>query len=161
MLQKKDKQQKGFSVLEIILAASLFVIFASGAMMAAFQSMHLTLRGQEETIAMQYAVEGIEEVRSIRNQNFMLLENTPSVGIERSSNTWGFSGIENVLNNQYTRVIAIETVQRNGSGDIVENDGNDDPYSKKITVTTSWNTSPNRSSSVVLTTYITNWKAVL
>jgi type II secretory pathway pseudopilin PulG len=161
MLQRKNNQQKGFSVLEIILAAGLFTLFVSGAMVAVFQGIHLTSYAQNETVATQYAVEGMEAVRSIRNQDFTLLENTSAVGVERSSGVWVFSGTENVLDNQYTRVITIETVQRDGSGDIVESGGNDDADSKKITVTTSWNTSPTQSSSVVLTTYITNWRAVV
>jgi Tfp pilus assembly protein PilV len=161
MLHTKNNQQKGFSVLEIILAAGLFVIFVSGAMVAVFQGMHLTSHGQEEIIATQYTTEGMEAVRSIRNRDFTLLENTPAIGIERSLGVWNFAGVENVLDGRYTRVITIETVQRNGSGDIVESDGTDDVNTKKITVTTSWNTSPTQLSSVVLTTYITNWKAVL
>ena len=161
MLQRTHNQQKGFSVLEIILAAGIFVVFVSGAMIAVSQGMHLTSYAQNETVATQYAVEGMEAVRSIRNQDFMLLENTSAVGVERSSGVWGFSGTENVLNNQYTRVITIETVQRDGADDIVESGGSDDVNSKKITVTTSWNTSPTQVSSVVLTTYITNWRSVL
>lgn len=158
---KNFKSQKGFSVLEVILASALFVIFSSGVVGVVLQGYQLNRLAEEETIANQYAVEGIEAARSIRNQSYLNLLNTAGSGIVASSSGfWKFSGTNNQFgtNNKFTRVIKVSSVQRDGSGNIVVSGGTLDPDTKKIESTVSWNASPTRNNSVVLSTYFTNWK---
>lgn len=152
------KQQKGFFVLEVLLASALFVIFSAAAVGLVLQGFDANRTGNEETIANQYASEGIEAVRSIENQDYIDLVSTASAGVARGpSNTWIFSGTTNTLD-KYTRSIAITDVQRDGSGNIVASGGTNDPNTRKVTVTVSWNVSPTRNNSVVLTEYLTNWR---
>lgn len=153
--------QKGFTVVEIILAAALFVIFAVGVMTAILQGLDINRLGEEQTTANQYATEGIEAVRSIKNQNFTNLANSVGVGVGRSGGVWAFSGVNNQFgpSNKYTRVLTVSDVQRDGGGNIVASGGTVDPSTKKITSTVSWNVSPTRPNSVALSTYLTNWKA--
>ncbi len=148
----------GFSVIEIIFTAAVFLIFSSGVIFVILQGFDANRTGSEETIANQYASEGIEAVRSIRNQAYEKLINTASIGLTRSpENLWTLSGANNTFN-KYTRVISIADVRRDGSGNIVASGGTVDPNSKKITSTVSWKASPTRNSSVVLITYLTNWR---
>lgn len=153
--------RRGFSVLEIMLAVGIFAIFASGAVIAVLQGIEMNRLGQEETIAVEYATEGIEAVRSIRNRGFALLENTAGSGVDRVSGVWTFSGSENMFEGKYSRAIVVSDVSRDGSGNIVESGGVPDADTKRVIVTTSWSASSSRQNSVVLTTYLTNWEAPL
>lgn len=157
----KQKIQHGFSVIELILTSAIFLIFSGGIIFVVLHGFDLNRLSEEETIANQYASEGIEAVRSIKNQNFSSLANAASTGIIRNgSNVWAFSGTNNI-NGKYTRTLAIASVNRDGSGNIVSSGGTTDPDTKKVTSTVSWNAGPTRNNSVILTTYLTNWRAAI
>jgi Tfp pilus assembly protein PilV len=151
--------KKGFSVIEVILAVTLFMFLATGVILAVLQGLDSNRLGEEQTVASQYASEGIEAVRSIKNQNFANLVNSTGTGIQRVSNVWTFSGANNILNSKYTRVIQVDEVRRDCStNSIVTSGGVIDPMTKKITSTVSWNFTPTRSNSVQLVSYLTDWK---
>lgn len=158
-MRKQYLQKKGFSVIEVLLASAVFVLFSTGIVMVLLQSLILNRLGEEEAIANQYAVEGIEATRSIRNQSFDALGNTQGTGISRLDGAWVFSGQNNVLDGKYQRVIEISDAERNGS-DIVESGGTADTDTKKVIVTVTW-AGPSQENSVVLITYLTRWKSVL
>jgi prepilin-type N-terminal cleavage/methylation domain-containing protein len=125
------RNQQGFSVIEVILAAALFVILASGAVAAILQGLQSNRLGEEQSVANQFASEGIEAVRSIKNQSFANLINSGGTGIAQNSGVWAFSGSTNTLSSKYTRVVTISDVQRDGSGNIVASGGTLDPATKK------------------------------
>lgn len=154
-------QKIGFSVIEVILAAALFVILSVGAIVAVTQGGLSNRLGEEQAIATQYASEGIEAARSIKNQNFSNLINSAGTGIVRAGSVWSFSGSNNVFNSAYTRVLTVSDTQRDVNGNIVASGGTVDPLTKKITSTVSWNASPTRNNSVILTTYLTNWRKAI
>ena len=122
------------------------------------QGFDMNRLGSEQTIANQYASEGLEAVRSIRNQSFLNLVNSTGVGVLKSGGIWVFSGSNNTFN-KYTRVLTVSDVYRDTNGNIVANGGTLDPQSKKITSTVTWNVSASRNNSVFLSTYLTNWKS--
>jgi len=152
----------GFSVIEVILAAAIFMIFATGAVGVVIQGLSSNRLGEEQTVATQYASEGLEAVRSIKNRGFSNLVNSSGTGLARSGTVWVFSGSNNTFTPKpgktYTRVIKVEPVYRNANGDIVTSGGTLDNLSKKITSTVTWSFSPARNNSVVLTTYLTNYR---
>lgn len=149
---------KGFSVIEVLLAAALFMVFALGVVPTLLQGLSMNRLGQEETVATQYASEGVDAVRSIRNRSFQDLAETVGSGLAvTESGLWGFSGESDLFENKYTRIVVIESVQRNGAGDIEESGGTDDLQTKKVTVTVTWR-ALSVDDSVVLTTYMTDWK---
>ncbi len=157
----EECHQKGFSVIEVIIATALFMILASGAVMVMLQGLDSNRLGEEQTIATQYASEGIEATRSIKNQNFASLVNSPGTGISRVGNVWSFSGSNNILSSKYTRVITVSDVSRDGNGNIVTSGGTVDPLTKKITSTVSWNFTSTRSNSVVLSSYLSDWRKAI
>lgn len=154
------KPRSGFSVLEIVFAVGIFVITVSGSTVAVLSAMEMNRLGQEEMIATQYATEGMEATRAIRDRDFSLLENTTSTGIGENAGVWVFEGAQNTFE-KYTRTIQIEPVYRDGAMAIVESGGSLDANTKKITVTTAWDASSSRHNSVVLSTYLTYWQAPL
>lgn len=153
--------EKGFSIIEVILAAALFMILATGAIVVILQGLDSNRLGEEQSVANQYASEGIEAARSIKNQNFINLVDSAGTGITQSGSVWTFSGSNNVLNGKYTRVLTVSDVNRDDSGNIVASGGTQDPLTKKITSTVSWNFTPTRSNSIVLTSYLTNWRKAI
>jgi hypothetical protein len=162
----------GFSVVEVILAAAIFLIFSGASIVLVLQGFDTNRTATEIIVANQYAIEGIEAVRSIRNQSYANLIATAGTGLARVASgpafVWAFSGTQNQFgpNNMYTRVISISSVYRDSitpNGNIVNHltypgGGTLDPNTMKATATVTWNVSPTRHDSVVQTTYFTNWR---
>ena len=155
----------GFSILEVILAAAIFMLFATGAAGVIVRGFSTNRLGAEQTIANQFASEGIEAVKSIKNQSYASLVNSAGTGVDRVSNVWAFGGANDTLvhnnSDNYTRVIKVEDVQRDAlppCGNIVSSGGTLDPDTKKITSTVAWNFNAARPESVVLTTYLSDWR---
>lgn len=157
---------RGFSVLEIVLAVALFMIFATAAIVVVVSGYNANRQGIEFTIANQFAAEGIEAVRSIKNRGFSNLINTAGTGVLRNANNiWAFGGANNTLTHNitdnYTRVIKIEDVRRDATppgGNIVVSGGTLDRDSKKITSTVTWNFSAAIPESLSLVTYLSDFK---
>lgn len=159
---------KGFSVIEVILATALFMILSTASITTILQGLSSNRLGKEQTVANQYAAEGIEAVRSIKNQaysNLTAVNPTPRA-VNPIGGVWAFgadgTNNTNIFNpvGKYTRTIKIEPVNRNGVpplGDIVVS-GTNDPDTKKVTSTVSWNFTPQRNNEVQLITYLSDWK---
>lgn len=153
---------QGFSLVEVVLAAAIFMLFSTSAIVVVLGGLNANRLGGEETVANQFANEGIEAVKSIKNQAYASLVNSAGIGVARPSNVWVFSGASNTLthnvSDNYTRVIKVESVNRDGSGNIVSTGGTTDPDTKKITSTVSWNFNSSRPESVILSTYLSDWR---
>lgn len=147
---------KGQSVVEVMLAAGLFVIFSAGIVTAVLGGLDNNRVAGEQTIANQLASEGLEAVRSIKNQAYTNLVNSTGTGVAVTGGVWSFSGTNNIFD-KYTRVITVNDVLRDINGNIVASGGTLDPDTKKVISTVSWNVNSARANSVVLTTYLTNW----
>lgn len=158
--------EKGFTILEIILAVFIFVTFATGGIVAVISGLNTNRLGTEITTANQFTAEGIEAVRSIKNQSWTTLlskSDAGNVGVGLAGGVWQFSGTSNSLlpDTRFNRVIRITSVQRDSFGNIVTSGGSNDPNTKKVIATTSWNFTQSRPENVVFTDYLTNWKAVI
>ena len=155
------RRQAGFSVIEIILAAALFMIIATGSITVILQGTDSNRLGEEQTVANQYAAEGIEAVRSIKNQGFGNLINSNGTGVVRSeNNVWAFDGANNQFgpSNKYTRILTVSDIQRDTNGNIVTSGGTTDLMTKKVSSTVSWNFTPGRTNSIELTSYLSDWR---
>lgn len=153
------KNKKGFSVLEIILASTLFLIMAIAISSLLAQTYQSNRGGNEQTVASQYAAEGIDAIRSIKNRDFTLLANTSGSGISIVGGVWAFSGTSTIFDNEYIRTVAITDVYRDVNGNIVSTGGTLDSSTKRASSTVVWSPTPGKTNSVVLTSYFTNWEA--
>lgn len=151
------KSFKAISVIEILLASAIFTTVALQLTVLVLQALDSDRISQEKIIAQTYATEGLEAVRSIRNQNFADLINTPATGLIINSGVWDFFGTSNSFQ-KYQRVISIFPVNRDGSGNIVSTGGTLDPDTKKVVSTVTWNFSPTRNLNTTYSTYLTNWQ---
>lgn len=161
---KNKYSSHGFSVIEVVLAAAIFMLFSTAAIITLLQGFNTNRLGSEETVATQFATEGIEAVKSIKNQAYTNLVNSAGTGVIKVAGleVWAFSGANNTLTHNstdnYTRVIKVESVNRDGSGNIVSTGGTTDPDTKKITSTVNWNFNAARPESVVLSSYLSDWR---
>lgn len=150
--------QKGFSIVEVLLAGAVFVVFAYGVVEVLLTGLQVSRLDEEMTIATGYATEGMEAVRFIAEQNFDALEIVEATGLEKEDGAWIFRGSENSMDGKFTRVIRIDPVARDSGGYITNSDGTEDQDTVRVTVTVSWKMSPTRDDSVVFETYYTRWK---
>jgi prepilin-type N-terminal cleavage/methylation domain-containing protein len=150
--------QKGFSVVEILIAMAIFLIVATAVVPAIAQTFTISRLGDNETDATLYAQEGIEAARSIKNQSWANLVDG-NHGLATNSGVWAFSGTSNTKG-IYTRQISISDVYRDTSNNVQLSGCANmlDLNTKHATSSATWNSSPTRSNTVALETYFTNWK---
>ena len=147
----------GFTLIEVLIAGSLFLILSSGIIMSVLGSLENERFSEERVLATAYVEEGIEAMHSLKKRDFALLENTDGSGLVRGGDgLWELTGSEDVMG-EYTRRVVIESVARNTEGDIVDHGGADDPKTKKVIVTVSWGDADGRPQSVELVGYFTDW----
>jgi len=159
----KLKNSAGQSLIEVIVAVSIFVIIASTSVIAMLGSFSSTRLAKEETQASFFAQEGLEAVQSIRNQGwdepFLATDCSAGCGLTKTGNIWNFSGESDDPDKtaKFSRTVTVENVERS-QGDLVDSDGTIDEDTKKITVAVSWNFTPMRTNTITLTSYLTNWQ---
>jgi len=155
----------GFSLLEVILAVALFLILTTGGITLIVQSYNSNRLGAEFATATEFASEGIEAVKSIKNQAFSNLVDSSGTGVERVGGVWTFGGSDDTLihssEDNFIRIIKVEPVNRDGTppaGNIVSSGGITDPDTKKITSTVTWNFNSARPETMSLVTYLSDWE---
>lgn len=149
--------KKGFTTVEVFLAAAIFITFATAIMTITVQGLAMGRLSIEQTQAEEFASEGIEIAKGIKNKDFALITNNAGIGTSAVASGWVFGGTSNTFD-KFTRVIDITAVARDGGGNIVASGGTVDTNSKKVTSTVTWNFTPSRANSVVFSAYLTNFR---
>jgi len=133
--------KKGFSLIEVILAISIFALLITG-----FSGIYLY--GQESAVlagnrdrAIALAEEGLEAARSIGSDSFTSLS-AGTHGIDIIGNSWAFSGSSDITG-IFTREITVTSVD----ADRVD-----------IESEVTWQQNPLRTGSVSVHTRFTNWR---
>jgi type II secretory pathway pseudopilin PulG len=150
---------KGQSILELIIAISIFVIVASSGVVAILGSYQTTRLGEEETRATFLALEGYQAVDSIEKESWNALTDG-TFGVDIVAGKWQLVSSPTTHFNKYTRTITISPVYRDINGNIAQ-DGDYDSDSKNIFVSVSWNYSPARELAVEYPGLLTNWSKAL
>jgi Tfp pilus assembly protein PilV len=135
---------RGFSIVEALLASTLFLIVAvafAGAIIYGEQS--AAVAGQQSRAAF-LAEEAIQAVRNIRDESFGNLIDG-NYGLYVSGGQWMLSG-DSDSTDGYVRQVQISTI-------------NVDPNRKLITVAITWQQTPQRTGNLTLSTELTNWSA--
>lgn len=147
--------KKAYTIIEYIIAIGLVIIFISAATTSILGSTSIVRTSAEITKAKFIAQEGIEALKSIKNQNWSNITLGGPYGIEKSPN-WVISGTENEID-QFTRTVYISPVRRNAFGLIVETGGTIDSNTVKITSRVEWETM-GKSRDFEITSYLMNWR---
>ncbi len=152
------KNQTGSLLIETILVTFLFGVMATGLVSTLLTSVTSAKQGAEYIVATGYLQEGIEAVRSIRDQDWATVSGGTH-GLQTTNGHYEFSGVSNLLDaGVYTRTITVDPVFRTGglTGDIAEV-GVLDENTKKVTVTVSWDVQAGRNQNIHSIFYVTNW----
>jgi Tfp pilus assembly protein PilV len=159
----------GFSSIEVILASTLFIIFTTGIIGTVIQGVSTNRLGNEHVVATQFASEGLDAVRSIKERGFSNITtvNTLPRGVSFTAGNWVFDA-DNTSDTQthtttdnFIRQIRVEPVNRDGSGNIVASGGSVDPLTRKVTATVTWNFSSSRPQTVSAVSYLSDWVATV
>lgn len=135
--------QRGFSPIEVLLAATVFGMLVVALVGAFIYGRIATEDAGDRGAAMMLADEGIQALRNIRNGAYTNLTDG-TFGLAQVSNQWALSGSSDV-NGIYTRQI---TVASNGSN------------RKNVTSTVSWSQG-GISKQVSITSLFSNWMAAI
>ncbi len=142
LITKRSRRQAGFSVVEVLLAATVLGVLTTGIVGALVYGRASTAHAGDSARANLIAEEGIEAVRNIGDAAYAnLVDGT--YGLSNGGGTWVFSGTSDVTD-IFTRVIVISTAATNR---------------KLITSTVTW--TGMSGGTVVHTARITNWAASL
>lgn len=133
---------KGFSTIEVLLASSVLLLIVTAFMGAFIYGSESTALAGARARAAFLAEEGLEASRNIRDENFSNLTDG-TYGLAISGNQWTFSGSSDTTDGFYTRQITISTA------------GTD---RKQVVSTVTWQQNNQRTGSVSLTGYLTNWR---
>ena len=135
---------KGFSLVELLVSITVFLIFV----IAVANTMGSVSKGTRNSANREraniLAEEALEATRNIRDADFANLTNGVH-GLSTSGSQWNLSGSSDVTD-IFTRVVNVSTVSDN---------------QKKVDVTVSWADTTSPTNSVTSSTYLTNWHAIL
>lgn len=142
---KMSNVQGGFSLVEVLLAVSVFALIVTALAGAMIYGQQSTAISGERARAAFLAEEGLEAVRNIRDDDYAILT-SGAKGLAISSNQWVFSGASDTTG-IFTRSITISPV-----GGAASN-------KKNVTVNVTWQQNQQRTGSVSLVARLTNWQA--
>lgn len=131
---------KGFSIIEILLAGSIFISLVTMLVGGYLYGQESTVLSGNRASAIFIAEEGLEAVRNIRDEDFLNL-NDGTHGLSISGDEWTFSGSSDITD-IYTRTITIASL---------------DTHKKSITSNVVWKQNEQRDGSVSLVTYLSEW----
>lgn len=156
---KKDKNQKGIGMVEIIVGLAVIAI----TFWAFFELARYNLKIQEQSRlkieALSLATEAMESIRSVRDEDWTNIDSLvfgtqyyPTI----STNKWTLSSTNpGPINGVHDRWITIERVFRDSNDDIAAA-GIEDTETRKITAIVEWN-DHGTIRDVSLTSYLTSW----
>lgn len=142
MILRIKKNTKGFSLLELILAITIFSLSSVALALLLIDSGISTKLSLERGEALFYAKEGMEAVRSVRNNVTWSGFSAGNHGLLNAGGIWSFDGASDLIDNKYTRVITISSVSTN---------------TKNVSINISWVT-PIKTYSATIDTVFTNWE---
>jgi len=137
-----NSYKKGFSLVEIILASSIFILLVTALVGAYLYGEESTALSGNRVRAVMLAEEGLEAVRNIRDESFSNLADG-TYGLATSSNQWILSDSSDITD-IFTREVVIASV---------------DGDRKNITANITWQQNAQRSGIVSLVTRLANWFA--
>ena len=149
--------QHGFFLIEVVVAASVITAVLLLLLGAIQNSVEASQRSLERTQVSYLLEEGAEAVRAIRDNNWntisSLTTNT-TYYLSWSGSAWSITTSPNTID-AFTRTVVFSPVSRDVNQDIVSTGGTDDPGTKKVVLTVTWN-SQSGPKSETLSFYIAN-----
>ena len=154
-------KKKGIAVVEILIVIGIIAIIVSSLLGVVVFSLKLSTSVKETTTADALAQEIVEAVRNFRDgtdwdsDGLGVLNTGSAYYPEKSGDTppaWMFTAGEEAING-FVRKVVFADVMRDANDNIVESGGTNDPDTKKVIATVSW-----ENKKVEIITYFTNWR---
>ena len=137
---RKSIKNKGFMMVEVIIAVSIILVSILAAMSVTQKSIVVSRQSLHTSQASFLLEEGAESVRILRDNswtNIANLTNGTTYYPSFSSGTWILSTNSSTVG-IFTRTVNIQSVNRNISTGDISVSGTNDPGTKLITVTVFW-----------------------
>jgi len=145
------KIMRGQSMIEAVVAVGIVILLVTGLLVATTSTLKFGRMSKDRTTALQYAKEGLEIVRVIKDNGW---DNIPSDSTATRCLLEGEQEFTTGSCQISTTSPFSRTIDFTDDGDCtVAND------CRKVTVTVSWMDSVTRT--VTLSTYLTNWRSTL
>lgn len=136
-------QSAGFSLLEVVIAAAIFLIFSSGVILLILQALSVERQSANYLKAVSYAEEAREAVRFMRKSSYANLGTVVAGGIASDGyDSLRFDGSPNTVD-QFERRITVSD----------END-----HMKRVEIMVTWPVAPEVVDSITLTDYLFDWQ---
>lgn len=135
-------KRAGFTIIEIILAVSVFALLVTGLAGSYLYGLETTSDAGEHSRATLYAAEGLEAARAIQDAHFSDLTDG-NHGLSREGGTWTFSKTMD-WTDIFSRSLTIVSI---------------DADHKDVVSTVTWQNNRAGEESVTLWTRFTNWRA--
>lgn len=161
MFPSLSGSKKGISIIEILVVIGIIGIAFATILGLASLSLRISTLVKETFLTDNLAKEAVEAVRNFRdgtdwNSNGLGILTTGVDYYPKKTTDippkWTLVLGQETIDN-FKRKVIFNEVQRDASDNIVESGGSNDPNTRKVTVTVSW-----EDKKVELITYLTNWK---
>ncbi len=137
--------EKGQTLVEIVISLGIVLLLVAGLIVATTSAIHISDQGRLRSLAIQYAQEGLELSRQLRDSNWGTFQAKSGLWCLDKADAWTPAGVSCLVNidNTFTRGV---TFTWNGAASRME-----------VTSTVSWQDESTTHQSQ-LTTYFTQWQ---
>ncbi len=149
-----DNKTSGQSMIELLITIGISAIIIPAVVFGFISARQGKAQLKQRSEAIELLKEAQESVRVVREKGWTSIAQNGIYHPVVSSNSWSLSSGAEIING-FTRSIVISNTFRNASGQIVSSGGIQDPSTKKLDITVSWNTP--FLSSVSSSTYLTRF----
>ncbi|MEK7535474.1 MAG: prepilin-type N-terminal cleavage/methylation domain-containing protein [Patescibacteria group bacterium] len=160
-MQNAKLRQKGFGLLEVLVGLTILSV-SFFALLVVSRGMLAVSRETAYNLQADYLLEeGVEALRSIRDQNWATyitpLSGTNYLVFEASPITrWTTTSTPEIIDSFFNRGFVISDVYRDSSSDDIADSGTFDPDTKKFVVSVDWQ-GRNGTTTRSVSTYLTNY----
>ncbi|MEX0918356.1 MAG: hypothetical protein WDZ85_00075 [Candidatus Paceibacterota bacterium] len=151
---------RGFSLIEVVVGASIIAGTLISIMIALQASINLSRYSVDSTQALYILEEGLEVMRHLRDQdwnNLAALTTETDYWLAFSGGAWQISQTENLLAGKFNRRVNLEAVYRDNDGRIAAS-GDLDEGTKRLIISVSW-PDRNETRTKSITTYLADIKS--
>lgn len=153
--ENAEPATKAFTLIELMLAITLFSIYSLAFFQLSLTVIQYDASTELEYEALNYAQEGIEAVRQMRDRNYLLVSNGDH-GLSLTNDTWSFVAAPERIDNFFDRTVTVEDVYRDTNNNMSES-GTFDPETKKVTSLVEWDERSVIPRSISIESYLANW----